>query len=220
MAHYSGAYSSFYLIQKKGVVMGLQAKRIFDLVGSALLLLCLFPILLLIAIMIRTTSAGPIFFVQERVGQHGKRFRMFKFRTMGVGADTVSTPMHESDPIITPVGRFLRRFSLDELPQLWNVLLGEMSLIGPRPMLPKVADNLPPELRRRHAMRPGLTGLAQVRGRNALSWSQRIAIDIEYVDNWSLLLDLTILLQTVGTVISGRGLYAPGGWVDGDNYTG
>lgn len=204
--------------------MGLRVKRCFDLIGSAALLLCLFPLMLVIALLIRCTSPGPVLYVQERVGLHGRRFRMLKFRTMTVGADRITTALHESDPHITPVGRLLRRLSLDELPQLWNVLRGDMSLIGPRPMLPETAEGLRPHQQRRHHVRPGLTGLAQVRGRNALAWSERVALDLEYVDRWSLWLDLWILWQTVGTVLSGRGLYGPDGWnrgqLDVDQQTG
>lgn len=151
---------------------------------------------------IRLTSRGPILFKQERVGQCGSPFVMVKFRTM----------VDEPNPIvpepsrITPVGRFLRRWSLDELPQLLNVAKGEMSVVGPRPTLAYQVERYTNAQRRRLDTPPGLTGLAQVNGRNALSWSDRIAIDIDYVDSQSLLIDLRIIGQTAATLVSGQGV--------------
>lgn len=186
-------------------------KRCLDWAVAASLLLLLLPFLLAIAVLIRSTSPGPALYIQERVGLHGRRFRVLKFRTMQMGSDRVTT-LHESDPRITPIGRWLRRFSLDELPQLWNVLAGDMSLVGPRPALPDLVAGLTPEQRRRLSVRPGLTGWAQVHGRNALPWSERIALDIWYVEHWSLLLDLKVLWRTAGVVFQGAGLYGPDGW--------
>lgn len=187
-------------------------KRGLDAVAAAVLLLALFPALLIIATLVRLSSPGPVFYVQERAGWQGRPLRMLKFRTMVVGADRQGPGVHRADPRITGVGRWLRRFSLDELPQLLHVLLGEMSLVGPRPAPPPVTAQLTAEQRRRLSVRPGLTGWAQVQGRNALPWEDRIALDLWYVDHWSLGLDLRILVRTVGTVLSGRGLYGPGGW--------
>lgn len=195
--------------------MGLLVKRVQDFLIAAVLLLLLSPVLLLLALLVRTTSPGPALYVQERVGRRGRPFRMRKFRTMTVGSDAVTTRLHRDDPRITPVGRWLRRFSLDELPQLWHVLTGEMSLIGPRPALPRLVERLSPEERRRLEMRPGLTGWAQVQGRNELSWAERVALDLWYVDHWSLRLDGEILLRTVGVVLRGAGLYGRNGWNGG-----
>jgi lipopolysaccharide/colanic/teichoic acid biosynthesis glycosyltransferase len=187
-------------------------KRAADCLGAAAALILLLPVLLVIALAVKASSPGPLFYVQERVGLHGRLFRMIKFRTMAVGADQRGTRVHADDPLITLVGRWLRRFSLDELPQLINVLAGDMSLVGPRPALPRLVDRLTPEQRRRLAVRPGLTGWAQVQGRNALPWSERIVLDVWYVEHWSLWLDLVILWRTVGVVVRGAGLYGPDGW--------
>ena len=141
--------------------MGRLVKRALDIAGALLGLLLLSPLLLAAALAVKRSSPGPVFYVQERVGQGGRPFRLVKFRTMVVGADRHGTRLHESDPLITPAGRWLRRFSLDELPQLFNVLAGEMSLVGPRPALPRVVERMSPAERRRLAVRPRLTGGAQ-----------------------------------------------------------
>jgi exopolysaccharide biosynthesis polyprenyl glycosylphosphotransferase len=187
-------------------------KRAVDMAGALLGLLLLSPVLLAAALAVKRSSPGPVFYVQERVGQGGRPFRLVKFRTMVVGADRHGTRLHESDPLITPVGRWLRRFSLDELPQLFNVLAGEMSLVGPRPAPTRVVERMSPAQRRRLAVRPGLTGWAQVQGRNTLPWADRILLDLWYVDHWSLWLDLQILYRTVAVVLRGTGLYGPDGW--------
>lgn len=187
-------------------------KRSIDLTGALVGLLLLSPVLLAVALAVKLSSPGPVFYVQERVGRGGRPFRLVKFRTMAVGADRHGTRIHEADPLITPVGHWLRRFSLDELPQLCNILAGDMSLVGPRPALPRLVERLSPVERRRLAVRPGLTGWAQVQGRNALPWAERIVLDIWYVDHWSLWLDLQILLRTVAVVLRGAGLYGPNGW--------
>ncbi|HLN64702.1 MAG TPA: sugar transferase [Symbiobacteriaceae bacterium] len=192
--------------------MGLLVKRVLDGWVAALLLLILLPVLLLLALLVRASSPGPVLYVQERVGRRGRPFRMIKFRTMTVGSDAVTTRLHRDDPRITPVGRWLRRFSLDELPQLFNVLAGEMSLVGPRPAPTRVVERMSPAQRRRLAVRPGLTGWAQVQGRNTLPWADRIVLDLWYVDHWSLWLDLQILYRTVAVVLRGTGLYGPDGW--------
>lgn len=192
--------------------MGRMLKRATDIFAAAAALAALLPVLVSIAILIRGTSPGPALYVQQRVGRHGRPFRMLKFRTMVDGPDREAGVIHRDDPRITPLGRWLRRYSLDELPQLWHVLTGEMSLVGPRPAPPAVAASFSPAERRRQAMRPGLTGWAQVCGRNALTWPERAALDLWYVDNWSLGLDLAILRRTLAVVVRGEGLYGADGW--------
>ncbi len=193
-------------------------KRAFDIVGSALLLVVLAPVLVTVAIAVRMTSPGPVLFAQERYGYMKRRFRMLKFRTMVANAEALQDELEEKneasgpvfkirdDPRVTPVGWFLRRSSLDELPQLWHVLTGEMSLVGPRPLpVRDVGHFEEPWLMRRFSMRPGLTCLWQISGRSDLSFAAWVALDLEYIDRWSLLLDAAILLRTVPTVLRGRG---------------
>jgi lipopolysaccharide/colanic/teichoic acid biosynthesis glycosyltransferase len=188
----------------------LAAKRALDIAVAAVGLMLLLPLLLMIALAIKLSSRGPVFYLQERAGLRGKRFRMRKFRTMVEGAEEIGTGLYvaEEDPRITRVGKILRRFSLDELPQLLQVLTGEMSLVGPRPALPYHAESYTAQQSRRLLMRPGLTGLSQVNGRNHLSWPERIERDVWYVDHFSLLLDAQILLRTPAVWLSGDGLYA------------
>jgi exopolysaccharide biosynthesis polyprenyl glycosylphosphotransferase len=197
--------------------MALIAKRLFDTVAAALLLLLVWPLLALIAWLIRWDSPGPAIFRQTRVGQGGRPFVLYKFRTMRVGAETDwRAPktqeeflryvfQDERDPRVTRVGRWLRRTSLDELPQLWNVLRGDMSLVGPRPEIPEMVALYRPEMHERHRMRPGLTGLAQVSGRGLLTTEQILQYDLEYCRHWSLKLDCYILWKTVGEVFRRRG---------------
>lgn len=192
--------------------MAFAGKRLMDVIAAAALLIGLLPLLVLIAVLVKRSSPGPVLYQQERVGHKGKLFTLYKFRTMVIGADRENPSTGIGDPRITAVGSWLRRFSLDELPQLGNVLIGDMSLVGPRPAPLEVAAYFTGSDRERLAMRPGLTGWTQINGRNALSWSERIALDRWYVENWSLRLDLLILLRTVRVVISGDGLYGPGGW--------
>jgi lipopolysaccharide/colanic/teichoic acid biosynthesis glycosyltransferase len=191
------------------------AKRAMDVLGSALLLLLLSPLLLLLALAVLLDSGRPVLYFQERLGRGGRVFRMAKFRTMRV--DTQGTLLLnpdgslrtvEKDPRITRIGSFLRRYSLDELPQLANVLRGDMSLVGPRPDLPMHRDYYDAEQGRKLLVRPGITGLAQVSGRNALPWSDRLRLDVEYVDRTSFPLDLRILLRTVLRVVRPEGVYA------------
>lgn len=185
-------------------------KRGFDvLVAAAGLLLCS-PILTAFAIAIKLEDGGPILYVHPRVGRGGKLFPFFKFRTMSVGADKAGYEIDVGDQRITRIGNFLRRWSLDELPQLLNVLRGEMSLIGPRPTLAYQVEQYDARQKRRLDVRPGLTGLAQVRGRNSLTWPQRIDIDLEYIETYSLLLDLKILSRTFGAVVNPDGIYGHG----------
>lgn len=185
-------------------------KRALDLLVALVLLLALLPVMIAIALLVKFSSPGPVFFVQERAGRHGRTYHMRKFRTMVSGAHQ-GAGVHRDDPRITAVGRWLRRSSLDELPQLWHVLVGEMSLVGPRSAPLHVVARMRPGERRRMLVRPGLTGWAQVTVRNSVPWSERIKLDLWYVENWSLWLDLKILWRTAGAVLGGRGLTGPDG---------
>ncbi len=194
-------------------------KRGTDVLGSAFGLLIFSPLLAIIAVAIRLDSPGPVIFSQPRVGRNGKLFRVFKFRTMVKDADQIKDqvrhlneaqgPMFKirDDPRITRVGRFLRRTSLDELPQFWNSLLGDMSLVGPRPALPEEVADYADWHRQRLATAPGITGLWQVSGRSDLSFEEMVLLDIYYIENWSPLRDLSILLRTIPQFIAGRGAY-------------
>ena len=188
-------------------------KRFSDLFTAATALILLSPVLALIAVAIRIESPGPALYVDERVGLNGRNFRAYKFRSMTVGARQrgLGLEVARDDDRITRTGRFLRTWSLDELPQLINVLLGDMSLVGPRPTVPSQVARYTDAQRRRLAVRPGITGLAQVSGRNAIPWSRRIELDLHYVDHWSIRLDLRILWRTLAVVIRRTGLYGPDG---------
>lgn len=184
-------------------------KRTIDVVLSLALLIILSPLFLLVALMIVLDSRGGVFYRQPRAGLGGRPFLLYKFRTMVPGAEKMGAGYYFSgpdDPRITRVGRFLRRTSLDELPQLINVLKGDMSLVGPRPMLLYQVEKLSPGQKKRLSVRPGITGWAQINGRAELSWSKRIEYDLWYIDNYSLCLDLKILLRTPLVVIRGTGL--------------
>lgn len=183
-------------------------KRITDIMVSAAGLLALAPLFLIVAAAIKLTSSGPVFFRQERVGKDGRIFRIFKFRTMIQNAVDHPLGYHTngSDPRVTRVGRFLRHYSLDELPQFINILLGDMSLVGPRPTLAYQVVKYNDFQKRRLLVPPGVTGMAQVNGRNHLTWPQRIERDVWYVDHWSYGLDLRILWQTVGVVLRREGV--------------
>jgi lipopolysaccharide/colanic/teichoic acid biosynthesis glycosyltransferase len=185
-------------------------KRAFDVVLSVLVLILLAPVLVVAALAIKATSRGPIFYTQERVGRGGRPFRFIKFRTMVVGAEKMGAGALclQNDPRVSAIGRWLRRFSLDELPQVFNVLRGEMSVIGPRPGLDYQAREYTPEQRRRLTVLPGITGWAQVNGRNSLSWDERIRLDLEYIDRMSFVLDLRILIRTAKTVLGGGDMLA------------
>ncbi|WP_342746411.1 sugar transferase [Streptomyces monashensis] len=194
-------------------------KAVVDRVGALLLIVLLSPLLLLVGLSVRLGSPGPALYRQTRVGRHNRHFSMVKFRTMVVGADRLRSQLEEAnendghmfkmrrDPRVTPVGRFLRRYSLDELPQLLNVLLGHMSLVGPRPPLPEEVDKYNLVERRRLTVKPGLTGLWQVSGRANLSWNETVALDLRYIDNWSLAGDVTVMARTVRAVLNGQGAY-------------
>ena len=185
-------------------------KRALDLAGSLAVLVVLAPLLALAALAIRLTSKGPVFYLQERIGKDGIPFQFIKFRTMIVGAERTGAGILclQDDPRITGIGRILRRLSLDEIPQLINVLRGEMSLIGPRPGLAYQVKEYTAEQRRRLTVLPGLTGWAQVNGRNSLSWDERIRLDLEYINRLSFLMDLRILVLTVRTVLAGSDMLA------------
>lgn len=186
----------------------LDAKRLLDLVGAGIGLIFLAPAMLLIALAIRLGSRGPIFFCQERSGRHGKRFRVYKFRTMiPSNAPAINREAAVDDPRITRIGQILRRTGLDELPQLLNVLRGEMSLVGPRPLLAWENELCDARQIRRLEVVPGLTGLSQVRGRNAIPWADRVEWDVRYVESRSMRLDFLILVQTLPTVLFGRNAY-------------
>jgi lipopolysaccharide/colanic/teichoic acid biosynthesis glycosyltransferase len=193
----------------------LALKRVFDLVLSLVGLVVLAPVFALIALCISLDSPGDVFFKLRVAGRDGKPFDQWKFRTMIQNARDTAHRFETSatDPRITHVGRFLRRWSLDELPQLWNVVRGDMSLVGPRPAFLEVAQRYSPEQARRLQMRPGLTGLAQLQGRNLLPWEQRIVLDIAYIDRYSLWLDTKTLWRTIPLLLRGTGVYGEGGVV-------
>jgi exopolysaccharide biosynthesis polyprenyl glycosylphosphotransferase len=196
-------------------------KKSFDMVGSLLLILLLSPVLLTVAVAIKLTSPGPVFFRQERVGINGSTFRMIKFRSMVLNAeqqlDVLRTENHDAgndvlfklkiDPRVTKIGRFIRRFSIDEVPQLFNVLIGEMSLVGPRPPLASEVALYGDDVRRRLLVKPGMTGLWQVSGRSDLTWDDSVRLDVYYVENWSITADLSILWRTARAVVSSSGAY-------------
>jgi undecaprenyl phosphate N,N'-diacetylbacillosamine 1-phosphate transferase len=184
-------------------------KRIIDIAGGLTALILLSPFMLAASLAVKLTSPGPVLFLQERVGKDGNLFTIFKFRTMEVGAEKkgLGYEIVKDDPRITRIGAFLRRWSIDEFPQVFNVLRGEMSLVGPRPTLKYQVDSYDDFQKRRLEVKPGLTGLATVKGRNLLSWNERIEYDVWYIDNYSLLLDLKILLSTFRVVFAGEGVY-------------
>ena len=191
-------------------------KRTFDLVSSGLGILVLSPFLLILALLVRITSPGPALFVQKRIGRGGKPFRMVKFRSMVVDAEEKLEELRDQqsdfgndvmfkmkdDPRVTKIGRVMRKFSLDELPQLFNVFVGSMSLIGPRPPLPSEVEEYATHVHRRFLMKPGITGLWQVNGRSTLTWEETVRLDLNYVENWSLANDVLILFQTVRVVLA------------------
>jgi lipopolysaccharide/colanic/teichoic acid biosynthesis glycosyltransferase len=192
-------------------IVQLTVKRCLDVLIAGAGLLLLWPVFVMIAICIKFSSRGPVFFLQERAGFRGQPFQILKFRTMVENADRMGTGLYvsQNDLRITRVGRILRRFSFDELPQLLQIVSGKMSLVGPRPGLPYHLERYTAEQARRLLMRPGLTGWSQVNGRNLLSWPARIEKDVWYVDNFSLGLDARILFRTFAVWISADGLYAP-----------
>jgi exopolysaccharide biosynthesis polyprenyl glycosylphosphotransferase len=197
------------------------SKRLFDIVGASMLILLASPVLIATALAVKAHDRGPVLFRQHRVGRHGDLFDCFKFRSMVVDADKIVHTVAEqnrhdddhvlfkaeNDPRVTMPGRVIRRFSVDEMPQFFNVLRGEMSLVGPRPPLPEEVQRYTDDMRRRLAVRPGITGLWQVSGRSDLSWEDSVRLDLYYVDNWSIVQDLAIIGRTVMAVLTGRGAY-------------
>ncbi len=185
------------------------AKRAIDIFLSFIALIALAPVLLVLAALVAVWVGRPALFTQPRLGLHGRPFRIQKFRTMTDARGADGRLLADADRL-TPLGRFLRRASLDELPELLNVLRGEMSLVGPRPLITAYRERYTPEQARRMDMPPGITGLAQVSGRNALTWEDRFHLDVAYVDRWSLGLDLSILARTLLAVLGQRGISAEG----------
>ena len=180
-------------------------KRTIDIVCSGLGLIVLSPILLITAVLIRIKLGSPIFFTQDRLGKDGKVFKMIKFRTMSNKTDKFGNLLSDEERM-TSFGKILRSTSIDELPELINVFKGDMSLVGPRPLLVEYKELYSPEQFRRHEVRPGITGWAQVNGRNTLGWSERFKLDVEYVDNYNLFMDIKILFMTVLKVVKRDGI--------------
>lgn len=187
-------------------------KRLVDMLGAGAALIVLLPLIAAAALAIKLTSPGPVFFRQRRLGRHGDPFNLYKFRSMRVNAPDVRNPdgsafSGEDDPRVTSIGRFLRKSSLDELPQLWNVLAGEMSLVGPRPDQVDQIRFYDEWERRKLLVKPGITGLAQISGRNDIPWKMRKALDVRYVEQRSLALDVQILLRTIPYVLLRKGIH-------------
>lgn len=208
-----------HIEQPRAAAAGKWMKRVFDVVGSTLLIVLGSPVMLAVALAIKLDDRGPIFFKQVRAGLKGEPFECFKFRSMCVDAEARLAALQHlnkgngvlfkmaDDPRITKVGKLIRRYSLDELPQLFNVWLGDMSLVGPRPALLSETERYKEHVMRRLDVRPGMTGLWQVSGRSDLSWDDTVRLDLYYVDNWSMLQDLSILLKTFGAVVGKHGAY-------------
>ena len=197
-------------------IINLFIKRCIDIFGSLIGIVVLSPVFIIIAILVKLSSKGPVFFLQERIGKNGKIFKIIKFRTMVVNAEYIGDGLkvkENADPRITRVGRILRKTSLDELPQLFNTLTGTMSLVGPRPPVTYYPydgfENYPEWTKLRFEMRPGVTGLAQVIVRNSVSWNERIKIDNEYIMKFSIFLDIKILFATFFKVIKSEDIYGP-----------
>lgn len=193
--------------------LNLTLKRILDFLLTLIGTIIIFPVMLVIAILIKCSSKGPVLFKQERLGYHGKPFNILKFRTMVVNAEHMGTGIvinEKDDPRITKIGRFLRSISLDELPQIFNVLKGDMALVGPRPPVTyhpyNGFENYPDWAKKRFDMRPGMTGLVQITIRSDVPWDDRMKIDCEYVDKFSILFDIKILFGTIKTVIKGEAI--------------
>ncbi len=183
--------------------------RLFDLLITIPALLVLWPVILLLALLVYFKLGSPVFFRQTRPGMNGRPFEIIKFRTMRDAFDANGNMLPDCERL-TSFGRFLRSCSLDELPELWNVLKGEMSLVGPRPLLMQYLDRYTPRQARRHEVRPGITGWAQVNGRNAISWDDKFELDVWYIDNQSVILDLKILWLTIGSVFRREDVCQPG----------
>lgn len=214
----SGRTRRFFLRRRLWALdIGRRARRVIDIVGALTALILALPILTLAACAIKFTSKGPILFLQRRVGQYGREFRILKLRTMYIDAEARRAALRSDngeirfkmrrDPRITPVGRWLRRFSIDELPQLWNVVVGDMTLIGPRPPLSAEVDLYDSIALRRLEVQQGLTCIWQVSGRSELSFEKQVELDIQYIDKTSGMDDLRVLAKTIPAVLSGRGAY-------------
>jgi len=184
-------------------------KRVLDFVLSIIIMLVCLPVMLIVGLIIFLTEGRPIFFFHERPGKDGQPFKLIKFRSMRNARDAEGNLLPDGKRI-TNFGNFIRKTSIDELPEFINVLRGEMSLVGPRPLLMQYVDRYSPQQFRRHEVLPGITGWAQVNGRNAISWNEKFMLDIWYIDHWSVWLDIKILLLTVWKVISGEGISQPG----------
>jgi sugar transferase EpsL len=184
-------------------------KRLIDVIAALGALLVLWPLMLVIALVIRVRMGAPVLFRQERPGYKGHPFTLYKFRTMSVASGSAGDITQDAQRL-TPLGRTLRAWTLDELPQFWNVLRGDVSLVGPRPLLMQYLARYTPEQARRHDVKPGLTGWAQVNGRNAQSWEDRFALDVWYVDHWSLWLDVKIIAKTFVSVLRREGITPKG----------
>lgn len=208
------------VVPNEGIAWQLRFKRVVDVVGALLALVVLSPVIFVTALLIALTSRGPVFFRQERVGRFGEEFRFLKFRSMYLDAEArkveltalnqhVSGPIFKikGDPRITPVGKVIRKLSIDELPQLLHVLSGKMSLVGPRPPLPSEVESYGSHEWKRLMVKPGITCIWQVNGRSDLDFATWVDMDIEYIENWNLWLDLTLLLKTIPAVLTGRGAY-------------
>ena len=188
--------------------MYLKFKRLFDFFISFAILLLLFPLFIIVAVLIKLDSKGPIFYLQSRVGENGRVFRIYKLRTMtNKERDPNVKQTYLQDPDITRIGGLLRRFKIDELPQIWNVFIGDMSLVGPRPALPSLYEKFGEIAKKRCEVRPGMTGWAQVNGNIYLPWEERLCLDREYVDRMSFMVDLRILVKTVAIVLFGEEKY-------------
>jgi sugar transferase EpsL len=187
------------------LLMSAFVKRVADILLSGIALLVLAPLMAVVALAIPASSDGPALFRQTRTGHKGKSFTLLKFRTMNTGRNRDGTLLPDAKRL-TPIGRWLRNWSVDELPQLWNVLRGEMSLVGPRPLLMQYLHQYTPEEYHRHDVKPGITGWAQINGRNLITWEQKFALDLWYVDHQCLLLDLRILLRTLWQALAQRGI--------------
>lgn len=192
-------------------------KRIFDFFISLIAIICISPILLLFIILLHFANKGAgVFFYQERPGKDGKIFKVIKFKSMTDEKDENGVLL-PNDQRVTKVGKFIRKFSIDELPQLFNILKGDMALIGPRPLLKRYLELYTPEQARRHEVRPGLTGWAQVNGRNNISWTEKFKLDVWYVDHCSLWLDIKIVFMTIKNVFAGKDVSVVSGSFDGTN---
>lgn len=193
---------------KRNVSSGFE-KRVFDLLLTFPALLLFMPVLFVAAVLVRWNLGSPIFYKQKRPGKAGVPFMLYKFRTMRNDINNNGTLLPD-DMRLTRLGKFLRSISIDEMPELWNVLKGDMSLVGPRPLLIQYLDRYTPEQARRHEVRPGVTGWAQVNGRNAITWEEKFKLDVWYVDNWSLWLDIKIIAMTGWKILKREGISHPG----------